>query len=698
MAPLLLEPELSRTSLALGLSLASTGASSPHLPPLEKPAPAKARVQKSSSNHRLGDLLVSDVNTTLASLLRAEDTDENHQITVEDTGPKRFRLPTVASAGTRSQDVQGTYRVSNLLQELTLAQRAGRRSATIPALALHENPVERLKHAITSRFWLALTRKFAANNASQIAADTKMFDVTPDGPISTIRVYVPAECPEQYEYFKAALAAFGFEVCYLPEKLDADTIFDLNSKPGLLILAGAPDPEHGWRSEPYIVPGGRFNEFYGWDSYMTVLGLLQSPGNLHICRGMTNNFAYEITHYGKILNANRLYYLGRSQPPFLTDMAWRVYAAGGGDAQFLYNALKAAVKEYETVWCAPPRLDLESGLSCYHPEGKGVPPETEEGHFDEVLQPYAQTHGLLIPEFVKAYNAGSIAEPDLDEYFLHDRAVRELGHDTTYRLEGQAAHLATVDLNSLLYKYEVDIVKIIDTLEQQGLASEFDSAVWRERAEKRKERITKYLWNEEDSIFYDYNIKTKKQNKFVSATCVWPLWAGAALQEQADLLVKNSLGQLEEHGGLVSGTKASRDTFSMDGPLRQWDYPNGWAPHQMLAWEGLSRYGYSAVARRLAYRWLLMMLHSFVNYNGVVVEKYNVVDPVTPHKVDAEYGNQGVDFSGVASEGFGWVNASFLVGLTYLDKYGERCLGAMVPPEVMMEQASEKEKKAYGLL
>jgi alpha,alpha-trehalase len=49
--------------------------------------------------------------------------------------------------------------------------------------------------------------------------------------------------------------------------------------------------------------------------------------------------------------------------------------------------------------------------------------------------------------------------------------VRESGHDTTYRFEKKCAHLATIDLNALLYKYEVDIARVLrDYLGQwQGL-------------------------------------------------------------------------------------------------------------------------------------------------------------------------------------------------------------------------------------
>ncbi len=115
------------------------------------------------------------------------------------------------------------------------------------------------------------------------------------------------------------------------------------------------------------------------------------------------------------------------------------------------------------MWMASPRFDPLTGLSRYRPEGIGVPPETEPTHFVHVLAPYASKYGMEVPAFIEAYNRydGTITEPELDEYFLHDRAVRESGHDTSYRLENVAANLATIDLNALLYKYETDIAHVI---------------------------------------------------------------------------------------------------------------------------------------------------------------------------------------------------------------------------------------------
>lgn len=238
---------------------------------------------------------------------------------------------------------------------------------------------------------------------------------------------------------------------------------------------------------------------------------------------------------------------------------------------------------------AKPRLDPVTGLSRYRPDGKGIPPETEVSHFDSTLQPFAKKHGMTIEEFIVAYNDGVVKEPELDEYFLHDRAVRESGHDTTYRLEGCCANLATVDLNSLLYKYETDISRIIrenfnDRLE---IPAEFSvpgfpglacgnilaSASWDRRAKLRKMRIDKYLWNSEKGMYFDYDTVTKKQITYVSATMFWAMWAGVASPHQASRMVDVALPILEELGGLASGTEESRGPLGLDRPTRQWDWP-----------------------------------------------------------------------------------------------------------------------------
>ena len=105
-----------------------------------------------------------------------------------------------------------------------------------------------------------------------------------------------------------------------------------------------------------------------------------------------------------------------------------------------------------------------------------------------------------------------------------------------------------------------------------------------------KSKVTNYLWNEDQSMFYDYNCVTNEQITYQSVTCLWALWAGLASIDQAKVMVPNALQLFEVEGGLVSGTEESRGITSLERPNRQWDYPYGWAPHQILAWRGLQQF------------------------------------------------------------------------------------------------------------
>ena len=559
--------------------------------------------------------------------------------------------------------------LSNLLQELSLAKEHGREQIILDEARLNENPVNRLARLIKDSFWDGLTRRIDGSVIEIAGRDPK--DWTDD---PRPRIYVPRGAPEQYSYYTQVAKdrpEVRLDVCWLPENITPENVRDMNAKPGLLAVAmeKVVDPLTGIKSLkglPFVVPGGRFNELYGWDSYMESLGLLVNE-KVHLAKSMVLNFCFCIEHYGKILNATRSYYLCRSQPPFLTDMALRVYDKikhEPGSLEFLQTSILAAIKEYHSVWMAEPRLDPITGLSRYRPQGLGVPPETEATHFTHILEPYAKKHNLPFEEFVQAYNSGAVIEEELDEYFLHDRAVRESGHDTSYRLEKVCANLATIDLNSLLYKYEKDIANTIRTFFNDGLKipAEFcvagmkpghmqSSSLWDRRAKRRKIAIDKYLWNPEKGMYFDYDTVKKQQCTYESVTTFWAMWAGVATPGQAATLVATAIPKFEAAGGLLSGTEESRGAVGLDRPNRQWDYPYGWAPQQMLAWTGLQRYGYQEEAERLAYKWLFMITKAFVDFNGVVVEKYDVTRSVDPHRVDAEYGNQGLDFKGVAKEG-----------------------------------------------
>ena len=324
-----------------------------------------------------------------------------------------------------------------------------------------------------------------------------------------------------------------------------------------------------------------------------------------------------------------------------------------------------AIDEYLDVWMNPQtHLFADIGLNRYFDEGRGRPKETETGHFDFILNRFAACHGISAQELEQAYDGGKIQDSELDRYFVHDRAMRESGHDTTTRLDDVCADTACVDLNAILYRVETDIAALLDDYYPQGFTRNGEvhtAAGWREKAQARRRAVQQYLWNEEHGTFYDYNVSRGSQNHFVSATNLFPLWAGLCSREQAEKTVKSQLPALLCRGGIASTAPISAE---ISGPERQWDYPYGWAPHQILIWEGLERYGFKEEMQRAAFAWVGMIIRATVEYNGLIPEKFNVEKG--SHKTDVEYGNVGAIFDYVPQGGFGWTNASLVLGIARL--------------------------------
>ena len=418
-------------------------------------------------------------------------------------------------------------------------------------------------------------------------------------------------------------------------------------------------------------------------------------------------------HYGKVPNANRTYYLTRSQPPFLTSIIRAVYESGAGDKDWLAAALNVAMTEYKKVWLGKERL-VKIGpyeLSRYCGGGNGPCPEVEPGHYDEKIQPWlseVDSHRSASTEqpfndatdlpltpfrFLNEYlYCGGYADlkadgMTLDDFFKNDRALRESGHDTTHRFDDRTTDFVSVDLNSLLYKYETDFADLIETKfsgKLPGVGDESGTAkYWRQRASARKQAMLALMWDDQRGYFFDYDFVNRKRSTYISATGLYPLWAklfdasNPAEMKRARRTAAYACEKLEEPAGLAATAKESVEAARRHD-ARQWDYPNGWAPHQMLAWRGFENYGLDADAGRLAYRWLYTIARNARDYNGTIPEKYDVV--TGSHDVFAEYGNVGTKFDYIAPEGFGWMNASFQVGTNYLTAAQLADLEELKPP------------------
>ena len=613
-----------------------------------------------------------DISTTLDQLLKQEDTDGDKKITVDDTGSKSF---TLTSKSDEEFSFEGTYQLSNLLQELVFDKSNGETLATIETNHIKELPAERTSRLIKDVYWEGLTRRLDASGISNLILDTKNKGLVSE----ELRIYVPFRDSLALDYYSSLKDSFPIQVIQLPKNVTPEYVKSINKSPGILSLKLEQNGDKV-SGVPFVVPGGRFNEMYGWDSYFESVGLIVD-GKVDLAKAMADNFQYEINYYGKILNANRSYYLTRTQPPFYSSLIFEVFEETK-DIAWLKSHLETAIKEYETVWMEKGERLVANGLNRYLAQGIGVPPEVEDGHYDELVQPIADTKNISVSEYLKQYNEGAIKNENLDNYFINDRSVRESGHDTSYRIDGNCIDLNLVELNALLYKYETDFAHLIKTEFNDSFSinkKNYTSAYWNEKAEQRKTLTDKLLWNEEQGLYLDYNFKKEQASDFIAATTLVPLWANMASKEQAEKLVKTAIPLLIQQGGIAASTEESRGEITEDRPQRQWDYPDGWAPHQMMIWRGLHNYGYNKEAEELIYRWLYMITKNAMDYNGTIPEKYDVVDAT--HKVFAEYGNVGTDFEYITKEGFGWMNASYQYGYSLLSEKLKNDLNAMVAPE-----------------
>lgn len=403
--------------------------------------------------------------------------------------------------------------------------------------------------------------------------------------------------------------------------------------------------EHGllYLPHPYVVPGGRFNEMYGWDSYFTQVGLVRDNERV-LAKNMVDNFLYQIDHYGKILNANRTYYLTRSQPPFLTQMILNV-RRHNPDREWLRRTVPA-IEKYYRFWNAEPHLVEQTGLARYYSLGQGPAAEVvsderdAEGrtHYDRVKE-YYRTHEITDYDVSLYYNR---AKDDLtDLFYVGDRSMRESGFDPSNRFGPfniDIIHYNPVCLNSLLYLMEQDTAEILRTLGRHR-----EARVWRARAVERRRLVNRLMWDEQDGLYYDYNFRERKLRRYPFVTTFYPLWVGIASPRQAARVVAN-LRRFELPGGLQTSTNVSGS---------QWDAPFGWAPMHMIAVEGLRRYGFDAEADRITANFLSMILKEFAQHN-VIVEKYDVARRESEVAGGIKF---GYDYNVI---GFGWTNAAFV--------------------------------------
>lgn len=393
--------------------------------------------------------------------------------------------------------------------------------------------------------------------------------------------------------------------------------------------------------KPYVVPGGRFREIYYWDSYFTMLGLAES-GKDTLIENMIVNFAQLIQDFGHIPNGSRSYYISRSQPPFFAAMV-ELLAETRNDDEVYIKFLPQLQLEYQYWMSAADReeaaLQEETRKTGEKAFKKVV--FVEEG---QLLNRYCDESSTPRPEAYKEDVATAKASGrDMEQVYKHLRSGAESGWDYSSRWLADGKTLSTihttdiipVDLNALLFNLERVLEKTYRIKEQSFYANNF-----KELMKKREKMLSKYCWNAEKGFYFDYDFVNKKQKETFSMAAIYPLAFKMASQQQADAVAEVLKRDFLKPGGLPS-------TINNTG--EQWDAPNGWAPLQWLAIQGLRNYGHTELADEIKSRWIANNLRVYKN-TGKMVEKYNVYD-LSLQAGGGEYPVQ---------DGFGWTNGVLL--------------------------------------
>ena len=377
---------------------------------------------------------------------------------------------------------------------------------------------------------------------------------------------------------------------------------------------------------PYVVPGGRFREMYYWDSYFTMLGLVES-GRHELVEDMVEDFAHLIDTYGHIPNGVRSYYLSRSQPPFFFAM---VGLLAPDDAASAYARYLPQLRREHAYWMSGAQ-GLRRGAAARHVVklGDGAvlnrfwddrdTPRDESYREDTEL---ARESGREPHQLYRDIRAAAESGWDFGSRWFADANSRAT-IDTT--------EIAPVDLNSLMFGLERAIVAGCERAGDAPCARDFAN-----RAAARHHAVDRYLWSGAAGAYFDYRWTRHEAVPRISAATLYPLFVAMASETQAAAVAATARRDLLKAGGMVT-------TPLQTG--QQWDSPNGWAPLQWIAVEGLRRYHSDAFAATVACRWMRGVNRVYEN-SGKLVEKYDVIDT----------GRRGGGGEYPAQDGFGWTN------------------------------------------
>jgi alpha,alpha-trehalase len=382
----------------------------------------------------------------------------------------------------------------------------------------------------------------------------------------------------------------------------------------------------------FVVPGGRFIEYYYWDTYWIVEGLLVCNMTQTV-KGLLQNFLDIIETNGFVPNGARAYYLNRSQPPLLTQMIY-AYVKKTNDMELLQKAIDYLDAEY-SFWMTEKVTKVEKNGKTYE------------------LNMYNISNSYPRPESYKEDYLNALQSKDIDGYYSNVISAAESGWDFSSRWFENAYDITTiqirdiipVDLNAILFKNE----KILSQFHEYFNNPE-QSEFYRKASEQREIAINQILWSEEFYTWADFNVKQNKSHtEYLYPTDLTPLWAGITLPVDLNTILSRYKGLLMDH---VSGIPSSNVHSG-----QQWDFPNVWAPYHHWIVEYLND-KHPEYAVDIAQRFVNTAYCSF-KVKGALYEKYQA-DVLGAYGEGGEY---------VVQEGFGWTNG---VVIMFMNMFGDK--------------------------
>lgn len=385
---------------------------------------------------------------------------------------------------------------------------------------------------------------------------------------------------------------------------------------------------------PFVVAGGRFREYYYWDSYWILQGLLVSDMTT-TARHMVDNMVHLVNTLGFIPNGGRIYYLNRSQPPFLTLMAHMLYQRTQ-DTEWIKSILPTLENEYQ-FWMEERTTRIDSG------EGKTW---TVQRYLADTVYPrpesYREDYSTCIDSNSLASNCyRNLASGAESGWDFSSRWLSDWDSLNTIR----TASVIPVDLNSIMYRIELALADIYTSIGNNTRAHH-----WVNAAANRATTIHKVFWSDFAQTWGDYIADRNNGDIPFYIANLMPMWAGAHHQSPQEVLniVKRLWPKIfYENAGIPTSLIQSR---------QQWDFPNAWAPLQQFIIDGLDSLNLpeaTSLADKLAISWFntnYCAWQATEKASGLFFEKYDVLKP----------GSAGGGGEYSVQAGFGWTNGVML--------------------------------------